>query len=219
MNKLQNTILMIADEIKRICEKHEIKYYIVAGTLLGAVRHQGFIPWDDDLDIIMTRLDFERFIQICQIELDSSKFYLQCGGNEEYYAFEFAKIQLKGTKIIEDFNWNVPIQNGIFVDIFPLDNLPDNYIKREILKAKNYILKNLIWIKCGYGVRTHGNFWWYRLGKGVCRLFSLKWLKKKIYQVITKYAKRIIKIHGLKNTECMILKIINLWVLKNMIKV
>ena len=187
MNKLQKTILIIASEIKKICDENDIKYYIAFGTLLGAVRHKGFIPWDDDFDIAMKRDDFEHFIRLCQTELDTKKFYLQWEGNEKYYAFEFAKIQLNDTEVIQNFCLNVPIHNGIFVDVFPFDNLPDNRLKRFFLKMENFILKNLIWIKCGYGAVTHGDLWWYKLGKIVSRLFSLKWLKRKRYKVITKY--------------------------------
>lgn len=192
MDKLQSTILMIANEIKRICEKHDIHYYISGGTFLGAVRHRGFIPWDDDMDLCMKREDFERFIQICQSELDEDKYFLQYegGGSEKYYAFEFAKIQLKGTKVIQRFCWNVPIQNGIFVDIFPLDNVPDQAIQRKLMKIQNHILKNLIWIKCGYGMATHRRKWWFWAGKMICKFFPLSWLRNWRYQIVTRYNSR-----------------------------
>ena len=77
LSRVHELELVIAEEIKRICTKHHISYFMIAGTLLGAVRHGGFIPWDEDMDFGMTRKNFERFVRVCQKELDSSKFFLQ----------------------------------------------------------------------------------------------------------------------------------------------
>ena len=90
--KLQRAILSIAVEIKRICELYNIPYFINSGTQLGAVRHRGFIPWDDDFDIGMKRKDYEHFLKICDRELDKSKYFLQTEDTEPYYAFCFGKI-------------------------------------------------------------------------------------------------------------------------------
>ena len=67
LNHMHHLHLVLADELKRICEKHSIKYFMIAGTLLGAIRHKGFIPWDDDMDFGMIREDFERFIEVCKV--------------------------------------------------------------------------------------------------------------------------------------------------------
>ena len=73
--KLQNIILNIMKYIDELCEKHQIEYYIIGGTALGAVRHGGFIPWDDDLDIAMTRDNYERFLTICEREINKDDFF------------------------------------------------------------------------------------------------------------------------------------------------
>ena len=130
--KLQTAILMIAKEIVRLCDENNIPYFINGGTQLGAIRHKGFIPWDDDFDIGMRRADYEKFLKVCEEQLDHNKYFLQTEDTEKNYAFYFAKIQLKGTSIIEDFSKNVQIEHGIFVDIFPYDNIPDNYPKYVI---------------------------------------------------------------------------------------
>lgn len=153
--RLQALILFIAKEIKRICEKNNIEYFLSGGTLLGAVRHKGFIPWDDDFDIGMSRANYEKFINACEKDLNTDVFVLQTWKNEEKYCFDFAKIQLKGTSIIEDFSKNVAINHGIFVDIFPFDNLPDKSLDRKIFMMVNHVLKNMIWVKCGYGKESH----------------------------------------------------------------
>lgn len=134
MNEVQQKILIIADEIKRICEKFSLRYYLDFGTLLGAVRHKGFIPWDDDIDFCMPRADYEKFIELCKTEL-KDQFALRCM-NEEKYIYYYVKIDDKTTTMIEDFNSSSGYKGGIFVDIFPLDALPNGKMKRKI-----YILK------------------------------------------------------------------------------
>ena len=91
--------LSIAKEIQRICKKHKIIFFLNAGTLLGAVRHQGFIPWDDDLDVGMLRSEYDRFIDIASKELDEA-YFLQTWDSDPKYPMPFAKIRLNGTKYI-----------------------------------------------------------------------------------------------------------------------
>lgn len=188
--KLQQLILSIAKEIARICDKYGIDYYLDGGSQLGAVRHKGFIPWDDDLDIAMKRNDFEHFLQICEKELDKSKYFLQTEWTEKNYCFAFAKIQLTGTHIIEDFSKDVDIQHGIFADIFPYDNLPDESRKQRWFLLKNNILKNMLWVKCGYGTSKHKKSLRYRIFQIMGLPFSIESLKKKRYALITRNNER-----------------------------
>lgn len=119
--KLQNIILNIMKYIHDLCEKYQIEYYIIGGTALGAVRHGGFIPWDDDLDIAMTRENYDKFLQICETELDRNNFYLQVGRKD--WSLYFSKLRLKGTLFDEEgAEDEIASENrGIFVDVFPLD--------------------------------------------------------------------------------------------------
>lgn len=126
IQKLQNVILNIMLHIDSICTKYNIQYYIIGGTALGAIRHGGFIPWDDDLDIAMKRNDYNMFVKICRKELDKQLFYFQEG--EVDWPLYFSKIRLKGT-FFEEIEENKSIlkeNRGIFVDIFPLDNVSNN---------------------------------------------------------------------------------------------
>ena len=185
-NKLQNTILIIANEIDRICKEYNIEYFMEAGTLLGAIRHKGFIPWDDDFDIGMRRSEYERFISVCDNALDQSIFTLETSSTPEY-AFAFAKIHLNGTNVSEDFSKNVNVHHGIFVDIFPFDNIPDNPIVRRLFLANNHILKNIIWIKCNYGTDQQKKRMTYKCLKLIGYLFSVEKLKKTREIIVKKY--------------------------------
>lgn len=188
IRKLQQAILIIMDEIHRICQEHNITYSICGGTLLGAVRHEGFIPWDDDLDIMMIRSEYERFISICKKELSTEKFYLQTQDTDEYYAFAFAKIQLKGTLFLEEWALNVDIPKGIFVDIFPLDNLP---VRKKLFLKVNHVLKNMLWVKCGYGTREHQKRISYWIIQLISFPISIKRIKNIRFKLITTYNKGI----------------------------
>lgn len=142
--------LIIADEIKRICEKHSIKYSLDGGSMLGAVRHKGFIPWDDDMDFSMLRDDYHRFLQVCETEL-GDKFELINSRTESSFPFNYTKIILKGTHIEESFCRETDTKNGIFVDIFPYDKLPVDENERAKLRKKAAFYKKILWLKKGYG--------------------------------------------------------------------
>lgn len=123
--------LEILDYINSFCNKNDIKFFINYGTLLGAVRHKGFIPWDDDIDLSMTRDNYEKFIRL--FELDNSKYkLLSLETNDKYYN-NFIKIIDSATKIIDDRNYKT-YECGIFIDIFPMDTFND---KKVIDKCYN----------------------------------------------------------------------------------
>lgn len=99
LKELQKVLLDILKEVKRVCDENNIDYFIIAGTALGAVRHKGFIPWDDDIDIGMTRDNYEKFIKIANTKL-SEEFFLQTMETEEETPFYFAKVRKNKTKFI-----------------------------------------------------------------------------------------------------------------------
>ena len=151
IRKIQSLELKTAMELKRICEKHNIRYFLIGGTLLGAVRHGGFIPWDDDMDIGMLRPDYERFLKVCESDL-SDEYLLQTWDTDPEFPMSYAKIRLKGTKCVEVFAENSRSENkGLFVDIFPFDNAPDDPRERQKQAWRYYFCKRLLWIKKGVG--------------------------------------------------------------------
>jgi len=121
--RLQTEELAILDELDRICSLHGLRYYLTAGTLLGAVRHGGFIPWDDDIDVAMPRDDYERLAELSKTELSDGFFY-QSEKTEKNYPFFFAKIRKDGTEVNEPILEGVELHRGCYLDIFPLDKCP-----------------------------------------------------------------------------------------------
>jgi lipopolysaccharide cholinephosphotransferase len=121
LRKLQFVQLEIMDEFVRICEKHKFSYFFTGGTALGALRHKGFIPWDDDIDLGMPRIDYENFIRISDTELDN-KYYVHCIQKNENAIFSFIKICKRNTISVKHDIKNLKHNLGISIDIFPYDN-------------------------------------------------------------------------------------------------
>ena len=122
---LQESELVILDELDRLARKHGIKYFITAGTLLGAVRHKGFIPWDDDIDVVMSTKDYKKLAKLAKTEL-SEGFFFQDEQSEKSYPFFFGKIRRDGTEVREKILDPFDIHKGQYLDIFPLDKCPKN---------------------------------------------------------------------------------------------
>ena len=118
----QTVLLDMLREVDRICKKHEIPYLLFSGTALGAIRHEGFIPWDDDLDVIMLRCDYRRFLQVAPGEL-GERYFLQAEFSEHWPMF-FSKLRKNNTACMERFMPRDPLMHqGVCMDIFPCDNL------------------------------------------------------------------------------------------------
>ena len=134
LKELHKVQVEILDEIVRICDKHNLQYFLMGGTLLGAVRHKGFIPWDDDLDISMFRKDYDKFIEIAQKELSDNYFLDHYTTNKKYW-LGFAKVRKKNTLFSEKSLENIDVNKGIYVDIFPMDNIKKGHGIIEKLRA------------------------------------------------------------------------------------
>ena len=191
LEKLHSLELKIALEIRRICEKYNIQYFIIAGTLLGAVRHGGFIPWDDDMDIGMLRSEYERFLKACEEDL-SEEFFLQTWDTDPEYPMSYGKIRLKNTHVLESFSQGVALKyDGLFVDIFPYDSVPENPLDRKLQAAKYFICKRILWIKKGMGkdMRTEGlkKRIKYDVFKAFSSLFSYEAVKEYLRKTQIKY--------------------------------
>lgn len=138
-------MLELLQELDRVCKKLNIRYFLFAGTLLGAVRHQGFIPWDDDLDVLMFREDYERFLKEANSVLDGQRFYLQKEFDIHWPMF-FSKLRLNGTTCLEPYHPKDPLcHQGVYMDIFPCDRASSTKIGRlmQFCASKVVIAKGL----------------------------------------------------------------------------
>lgn len=141
----QKALYVLLCEFDRICRELKIPYFLFAGTLLGAVRNQGFIPWDDDLDVIMFRRDYDRFLREAPELLDQKRFFLQ-GEFSEHWPMFFSKLRLNGTACLETYHpKDAECHQGIYMDIFPCDNAYGSRMGRKIqfLCSKVVIAKGL----------------------------------------------------------------------------
>ena len=132
MNELQKVQLEILKAFIKVCEKHNLTYYLIGGTCLGAVRHHGFIPWDDDIDVGLPRPDYEKFIQL-QDEFKDTPYFIQTWKSDKKYLYSFAKLRNSNTTFVENFYKFHQFNHGVWIDIFPIDGF-----SKEIKPPKKF---------------------------------------------------------------------------------
>ena len=130
IEEIQKILLEMMDDIHNVCEKYHLTYAISGGAMLGAVRHGGFIPWDDDIDICMPRRDYNRLYKFMLREY-GDKYWVQEVRKDEKYDLNFMKIRRKNTVYLEVFDMD-PDKAGIFIDVFPAENVYNNSVFRML---------------------------------------------------------------------------------------
>lgn len=184
LKEMQECLLNILLAIDKVCREHGLTYYLIAGTMLGAVRHKGFIPWDDDADIALPRKDYDILIEHAN-EWLPEQYELVSGKQNPMYPYAFARIQDKNTYYLLKRAFN--FIGGVPVDVFPLDGMTENSIKRRIHYAKFGIMKRLLYYslvdpyKHGTGLRT-------LFIKSMHRLVSQRWVHEKIDNIQREYS-------------------------------
>lgn len=129
---LKDTLLLMLSDFNNICKDYNLEYMLAGGSCLGVIRHQGFIPWDDDLDIMMYRLDYDKLVQLCLSGALGDSYEIDVPQRYTDSKCPYLKIYRKGTLDDEIYNENTPFPKGIFIDVFPMDSAPRSYIKRKI---------------------------------------------------------------------------------------
>ena len=190
---LHYVLLRLLKIVDYICQKHKIVYWLDSGTLLGAVRHKGFIPWDDDIDIVMPRKDYNKFIEAFNIEKPEEVF-LQSKESDIYYKNDFIKIIDKKSKIL-----NIKTEiNGIFLDIFPLDEIKNDYFLKQIGSFVNKLANLPLYID--YKKAEKYKIFFAYLSRKIGRERLLK-INDYLYLYMSKSQQKDSYIYGMENRE------------------
>lgn len=146
MKKVWAVELDLLNEFSIVCLKHQLKWFVHAGTMLGAVRHKGFIPWDDDIDVVMPRIDYEKLCLLGPQEFKYPYFY-QIEETDRFFARSFARLRNSKTTAIQESekSFHYPYNQGIFIDIFPIDGIPDDESDRIDYFDQLTLLNNRAW--------------------------------------------------------------------------
>ena len=187
LSAVQSVLLGFLKEVDRICRKHDIKYFLGGGTLLGAVRHKGFIPWDDDADVMMLRGDYEKFLSVLPDELPS---YITDQNTDPDSHFAFTKLRLDDTVLSTEFSARFDIHNGVFLDVLAQDKTSDNKLARRLHMKMTAQLRWLVLNKWRKTPMDANNKLVSLIGDIIKAIMPLKTLERMQNRVMTRYRKK-----------------------------
>lgn len=200
LRRLQMTQLDILKMFDQFCQNNNLHYSLYAGTLLGAVRHKGFIPWDDDLDVCMPRQEYDRFITLWQNE-PKEGYVLQNKENTPNFTQSFTKLRKDHTTFLQNKNEIGAYHTGIFIDIFPIDRFPSRKIEQYIFK----------WNCMKYQLFTRGfappkSYWFVR---SMCSFILMCAPKSSIPKERQKLLKKITRYNSDENLETIAIEVLS----------
>lgn len=203
LKEFHQQLLDILVEFDRICRTNNIKYSLAYGTLLGAVRHKGFIPWDDDVDVFMDRENFNKFCEICK-NTKSENYFFQSKETEKKYPYNICRLRKNNTAMIYSAWKKSGIHLGIYIDIYPVDKIPDNTLLRKIqalfiiFLTPIRVARNAVIYKNGASAHL-GKFMYAvkNLCYGILRCFPSKLCDKLEEYFIKKYNNKSCKMCGI----------------------
>lgn len=173
LKKHQSVMLELLGEFDRVCKKHNIKYVLFAGSALGAVRHHGFIPWDDDMDVALLRSEYEKLMNLAQSEWDG-KYYFQKEFSE-HWSMYFSKLRKNNTACIEKYHpKDQQTHQGIYIDVFPIDNAYRNPMMQRLQFFASRIVMAKVFYRRGYET----NSFLKKVFICFCRILPMTFFKK-----------------------------------------
>ena len=176
--KLQREMLELLVEFDRICRAGNVNYFLSCGTLLGAIRHHGFIPWDNDADVEMLREDYEKFVAVCPRIIHQERFFFQDSDTDPNYNWPYGKLRKKGTRFVRSGQAMLKQKDGICIDIFILDSMAGSRFMQFMQYMLTCFCRKALWAPVGARVisspvmRT-----WFKALKCIPREWALGWYR------------------------------------------
>ena len=150
LKTVQQTQLLLLDEFSSLCEKLGLNWFVYGGTMIGTVKYHGFIPWDDDVDVALPREDFAVLAEK-GADCLADAFYLQTPYTDPRTPYPYMKLRLKGTRYIEYGTHKIDMEQGIYMDIYPIDHLPaDDKAYRNMYRSFRRLQKMFVFRQCPY---------------------------------------------------------------------
>lgn len=205
LKRIKELEVEILKDFMQVCEKHGLQWFTTFGTLIGVVRHQGYIPWDDDLDVAMMRKDYEKFLRIASKEL-GEKYDIVTVENHKNYQFMFAKLSLKGTKFMNADYIASDCELGVYIDIFPYDYTAKGKISQAIHFAKSFFWSKLYVLSYFSDVYLLGNTFVVWTATRLCKMIN--WGIRKLH-ISREFIRKMYKKQTIKYSDTGLITILS----------
>lgn len=180
--------LKLMKEIDAFCTANNIRYYFIGGSCLGAIRHKGFIPWDDDIDIAMMRDEYERFVELARGQFNNDTYFVQNYQSDPWMIPALTRLCIRKTYVDIKSEHHHKNCKNTYIDIFPLDNVPDNVELRKRHRNKLYIIDRLILMKQFHLYRDSSIEYFVKMVVSLLlSIIPLSYLQKKRVSIMTQY--------------------------------